>query len=443
MKMVNLVGDSSRRILVIGAAGSMTTTFLRAISGAKAEALCFDLRDIDLEGAERSRAMLGHDRATAGKLDLFDAGALAAALDGAAFVINGVGPFHRTADPVRKAAITARVPYLDIDDDVESTLEARALSDDAVAAGIPIFVGCGASPGLTNVLALDLVSRLDQVDTIDVAWCVGDEGPVMLGRSVLGHTLHMGAGGYRGWRGGGLAERRSYANSRRWPLPGLGRQSFYECAHPEPVMLGSSFAGVTDVTCWGTVHPGPLNGMIKGVAEAEAAGWISYDAAIDFLRDAIAARPTDKHVEKLAMAGVRQQLERGEISRWEYCSFLVHAVLKRQYPTVAGTAALVRGSRAGRPLELMRYIDSSPAASPLKVMDQSTGCAEATFFLEALTDRARALSGTFFPEQWTDPAAFYRRFAATVPPGAGDWLGPVLERAAGSRGAWQAQLGRT
>jgi len=436
-------GSNTRRILVIGAAGSMTSQCLEALAPTVPADCRFDLRDIDLEGAERACMLLGNERAEAGRIDLFDHDALTAAMAGAAFVILGAGPFHRTAAPVRRAAIAARVPYLDIDDDVESTLDAFALSDAAADVGVPLFIGCGASPGLTNVLAADLIKRLDSVEAIDVAWCVGDEGPALLGRSVLAHTLHMGAGLYQGWRGGARQERRSFAACRRWPLPGLERQSFYECAHPEAVMFGHSLPGLIDATCWGTIHPGPLNGLIKGIAEAERDGRIDYEAAIDFLRDVIAGRPTDKHAEKLALEGVKAQLARHEISHWEYYSFIAHALFKRQYPTRAATAALVRGVRGGRKVELLRYIDSSPAGSPLKIMSNSTGCAEAAFVLEAMSERGRGLKGTQCPEHWIDPDAFYRRFDTTMPPGAGDWLGPVLARPAGDdAAAWQPLTAR-
>lgn len=426
-------GSNTRRVVVIGAGGSMTTSFLRAIAKDAPADLRFDLRDVRPEAAESARAVLGAERASVDTLDLFDAGRLAEAVSGAAFVVHGAGPFHRTATPVRRAAIMAGARYLDIDDDVESTLEARSLHDDAVAAGVPLFLGCGASPGITNVLARDLIDRLDSVEAVDVAWAVGDEGPVLLGRSVLGHTLHMGAGDYTGWRGGAHETRRSFAATRKFPLPDLARQTFYECAHPEPVMLGASYPGIADITCWGSIHPGPLNGLIKGIAEAEAAGRISYDGAIDFLQAAIANQPTDKRAEKLAMQGVSGQLKRGEISRYEYWNFIAHALLKRQYPTVAATAAMAVGKRNGASVTLLRYIDSSPPGSPLKIMEQSTGCAEAAFFLEACTPEAAALKGVLFPEQWITPNAFYQRFDQVIPPGAGKWLGPVLEQRDGGR----------
>ena len=420
--------SNGRRVLVVGAGGSVTRAFLRAMAQAAPKDLRFDLRDINEEAARSAVGLFGDERATGSRLDLFNGAELHAAASGAAFVVNGAGPFHLTAEPVRRAAIAAGADYFDIDDDVESAADALAISDLAEAAGSALFVGCGASPGLTNVLALDLVRRLDEVASIDVAWCVGDEGPVELGRSVIAHTLHMGAGHYAGWRDGTPVSRRSFATTRRLPLPGLKRQPFYECAHPEPVMLGSSFPEVRDVTCWGTLHPSPLNGVLRGVAEAERAGRIDTQGAIDFLRAAIAGRPTDRRAEKLAIDGVKRQIRAGEISRADYWLFVLNALLKRQYPTRAATAALVRGTKGGEPIELLRYIDSTPPDSPLKQMEIATGCAEAAFFLEALEGAAKGRRGCLFPERWVDPMSFYSRLDSCLPPGAGDWLGPILAR---------------
>ena len=111
---------------------------------------------------------LPNGRATAGRLDLYDRDSLRKAVDGAALVVLGAGPYVRTSAPVIEACLEAKVPYLDFDDDVESTEHALTLHDKAVAAGIPIYVGCGASPGMSNVLVVDAAGALDTVENIDV-----------------------------------------------------------------------------------------------------------------------------------------------------------------------------------------------------------------------------------------------------------------------------------
>ena len=418
--------SAKRRILVIGAGGGMTGRFLSSLSRADMADCLFDLRDIDPAAAAKARGGFTACEAVDGVLDLFNETDLAEAARGAFMIVNGAGPFRLTAAPVRKAAIAAGAHYLDIDDDAESALSALTLEADAMARGVSLFIGCGASPGVTNVLARDLVGRLDSVEAIDVAWCVGDEGPQLLGRSVVAHTIHMGAGQYAGFHGGRQAMRESYAQSRRVPLPGLADHPFYECAHPEPVMFARSFPGLARAICWGSLHPAPLNGVLRGVAQGARDGRISEDDAIAYLQNAIAKRKTDKRIEKEAMRGVAEQRARGEIGWLQQIDFILRELFRIPRPTVSGIGAIAHGVLDGRRVELQRHVDPTLSQSPLRRMDVSTGCAEAAFFVEAL--KTGAAPGVLFPEQWIEPDAFYARLDAMLPPGAGDWLGPVIRR---------------
>ncbi|KAE8143975.1 Saccharopine dehydrogenase-domain-containing protein [Aspergillus pseudotamarii] len=102
-------------------------------------------------------------------LNPFDESALARLIGGAGLVVLGAGPYAKTSHPAVKACIAARIPYLDFnDDDVESTQAALALTREAKEAGVPLYIGCGASPGLSNVMAMDATHELDSIDSIDI-----------------------------------------------------------------------------------------------------------------------------------------------------------------------------------------------------------------------------------------------------------------------------------
>jgi saccharopine dehydrogenase-like NADP-dependent oxidoreductase len=101
-------------------------------------------------------------------LDLFDRAALLEAINGAALVVLGAGPYMRTSEPVLTACLEAKVPYLDFDDDVDSTQAALALHERAKAEGVPCYIGCGISPGMSSVMVLDVTAELDTVDAIDI-----------------------------------------------------------------------------------------------------------------------------------------------------------------------------------------------------------------------------------------------------------------------------------
>ena len=61
---------------------------------------------------------------------------------------------------VLRAAVAARVPYMDVCDDVDYSQEIRGLSADAAAAGIPAVTTCVIYPGLSNVMATALVRQM-------------------------------------------------------------------------------------------------------------------------------------------------------------------------------------------------------------------------------------------------------------------------------------------
>lgn len=204
-------------IVVLGAAGQMASVTAMALikSAPERELRLLDINLVALEslfGAHRS------ERLSLSRVDLNAQAELRASLTGAVLTIHCAGPFHKTAAPVRALCLELGIDYIDIDDDVESTLEAIALHDRAVAAGVGLFVGHGASPGFTNMLALDLMRRLDEPFSIEVAWTVGDEGKTDLGRAVAEHSMHIGAGPCLTWRDGRRVTHQSFANSLVFPM---------------------------------------------------------------------------------------------------------------------------------------------------------------------------------------------------------------------------------
>jgi saccharopine dehydrogenase-like NADP-dependent oxidoreductase len=85
-------------------------------------------------------------------------------------VINTVGPFYKFEVPILEAVIEAKKPFLDICDDWKPTLDALEFDDMAKNAGITAVIGIGASPGITNILAVYACSKLDEIDDLITAW---------------------------------------------------------------------------------------------------------------------------------------------------------------------------------------------------------------------------------------------------------------------------------
>ncbi|MCB9415921.1 MAG: saccharopine dehydrogenase NADP-binding domain-containing protein [Mycolicibacterium sp.] len=140
--------STAKRIVFIGAAGEMCRVaiqrFAEAVEGADWKLELYDIRPEVLDDLVE---LLPSGSVSVGSFDLFDGVALSSAIEGAALVVLGAGPYIRTAEPVRAACIDNKVAYLDLDDDEASTRAALVLDAAARAAEVPIFVGCGASLG--------------------------------------------------------------------------------------------------------------------------------------------------------------------------------------------------------------------------------------------------------------------------------------------------------
>jgi saccharopine dehydrogenase-like NADP-dependent oxidoreductase len=97
-------------------------------------------------------------------LDVSDAAALRDALGGAnaPFAVLSAAPFHMTL-AIAEAARAAGVHYLDLTEDVASTQRIRALAEGAKSAFIP---QCGLAPGFISIVAADLASRFERLDSV-------------------------------------------------------------------------------------------------------------------------------------------------------------------------------------------------------------------------------------------------------------------------------------
>ncbi|MDT0425988.1 saccharopine dehydrogenase, partial [Streptomyces sp. DSM 41859] len=70
------------------------------------------LYDIRPELLDQLLQRLPAGLATAARLDLYDREGLHNAIEGAALVVLGAGPYNRTAGPVMDSCLEAKLPYL-------------------------------------------------------------------------------------------------------------------------------------------------------------------------------------------------------------------------------------------------------------------------------------------------------------------------------------------
>lgn len=402
-----------RRIAVIGAAGGMMRVAVERF-GAHHPDCRLDLYDLDVDALAGVATSLPGERVTRAALDLFDRVEVGEAIAGAELVVLGAGPYLHTAEPVLRACIEHGVDYLDLDDDVESTRASLALDARAREAGVACYVGCGASPGSTNVLAADVAGQLDRLDTLDVCWCVGDERPQPYGAAVLRHTLHIGAGPCVQWRDGRLATVRSFGAAEVFPMGGrLGDYRLYEVAHPEPVTLSRTYPRARRIRVFGGLHPQPANGICRGVAQAVLDGRLTEQEAVDWLAAVLQDRSGSARVWRYAFAGVWGQLRRGECGAGTVLGYLWNTARGRHPPFTGGLLATATGLRDGSQVRVTRRSGLSGPTTVLGAgMAAATGMATAAFMTLALEEapapeEAGRRRGVLAPQDWVLPARYY------------------------------------
>jgi saccharopine dehydrogenase-like NADP-dependent oxidoreductase len=195
-------------------------------------------------------------------LDVADGAALRQVLSGAAVAVNCAGPNYRNEVRVARAAIEARVPLVDINDDYEATFEMLALDGAAREAGIVVVLGLGASPGLTNVLVRAAAEQLDAVEEIHTAWVMSAADPGGLALSYhLVHSLPRTAFVVEDGR---LTEVRPFVDGRErleFPVP-VGPVEVFHIGHPEPITLGRTYPDARHVCDKATFVPPVVNEWI-------------------------------------------------------------------------------------------------------------------------------------------------------------------------------------
>ena len=159
------------KILAIGGCGSMGRYAIKAAQNFSSVDQII-IADINKESAESFAASL-NEKVSAIQLDASDSNALKQAMNDINIVVNTCGPYFKFGAPILKASIASGCNYIDICDDWEPTIDMMKLDADAKSAGISATIGLGASPGLTNLMALIAIRELDEVTTVYTGWDIG------------------------------------------------------------------------------------------------------------------------------------------------------------------------------------------------------------------------------------------------------------------------------
>lgn len=158
------------KAVVVGGCGAMGSEATRdlATTGNFDEITIADLNLAHAQAlADELNASTGRGHMRAIQVDASDEDALAAIMRGQDVVINTM-TFHFGLQATH-AAIRAGVSYVDLGG-LHNTPKQLALDHEAQAAGVTIVLGCGATPGVTNVLARRGADDLDSVEAIHISF---------------------------------------------------------------------------------------------------------------------------------------------------------------------------------------------------------------------------------------------------------------------------------
>lgn len=271
------MSGATPRVVVLGGGGGIGRV-ASATLAATDDAGSVTVADLDLTAAKRTVEGIADPRFAAAEVDVSAPSSIQAVLQGAALVVNCVGPFYRFGAPVLQAAIDAGVDHVDVCDDLDATRDSLALDGAARAAGVRSVVGMGNSPGLANVF-VKLCDEwfLDEVHDVEIMHIHGgepDEGP-----AVLKHRIHAMTSDVPLFVDGRFVEVRQLEDSgaafvHEEDFPGVGIYPVYPYPHPETITLPASFPSLKGATNLGVVFPLSYFSMTQ---ELVAAGMASED----------------------------------------------------------------------------------------------------------------------------------------------------------------------
>jgi saccharopine dehydrogenase-like NADP-dependent oxidoreductase len=245
-------------IVVLGGAGGVGRVAVEALTliDSVDEVVLTDFR---AAAAAEVVTALGSPKLRAAAVDVTDTAALVALLQGADVVLNCVGPFYRFGPPTLRAAIRARVGYVDICDDLDATRALLDLDGEAREAGVLALIGMGNSPGLANIFVkMCAEDLLDEVTSAEIMHIHGGEPSE--GAAVLKHRIHAMVNDVPLFIDGEFIAVRQLDESgaafvHEEDFPEIGPFPVYPYPHPETITLPKAFPTLRRATNLGVVYP--------------------------------------------------------------------------------------------------------------------------------------------------------------------------------------------
>jgi saccharopine dehydrogenase-like NADP-dependent oxidoreductase len=391
------------RVVALGGCGGMGQFAVRT-------ALSYDFVDeiviADRDGARaQSFAEQCGSKASAVEIDVQDSEGLVGLLRDRDILLTTVGPYYRFGVPILRSAIEARCHYIDICDDWEPTLEMLDLDREAREAGVTALVGVGASPGISNLLAVKAMSLLDTVEELVTGWGLGDSRsgePEAAGEggsygAAIEHWVHQFTGKIRLYRGGQLIDV-SPLEEVQLDFPGTGRVSAHTVGHPEPITLPRFRPEIRNSCNVMDLSPETIV-MLRWLAAKVNGGRVSIPDAADWLLDVVTSGSVGWKDLFFSTLG----------PKYFWTALREKMRGKRNHPS--SIFALAIGQREGK----RTTVGVAPTSAPAGGMGGATGVPMAValaMFARGQVER----HGVFAPEAIIQPDPFFDELAPLCTP---------------------------
>jgi len=266
--------EAEMRAIVIGGTGGMGQGGARDLI--KQEKITqVTLGDINIDMDRVQEKLRASEKVSLVKIDVNDHRGLVDAIKENDVVVNTAGPFYKTAIAVAKAAVEAKVNYIDICDDYEAVpilFSSPDIDEAAKKAGITVLTGMGSDPGTNNVLVKWYANQLDRVDEIHLFWVVSI---AELAGAAWDHSLHMVTGRIPQYLDGKLeyVEGGTGEETAQFLEP-LGTCVVRYVGHPQPITIPRYIEGVKKVVIKGALIPLWVDELIK---EQKETGFLSTE----------------------------------------------------------------------------------------------------------------------------------------------------------------------
>lgn len=159
------------KILILGGAGRMAMSTMRDLLEVDTEEISrVVIADKSYEKIKNIAERLQNAKLEAVFIDIAEYAKLVELMKGFDVVIDettGAGPIPMN---IIKAALEAGAHVINLSLGEKEDKQAAAMNDEFEKAGLSCIVGLGSSPGITNVMARDLVDRLDSVETVEMSF---------------------------------------------------------------------------------------------------------------------------------------------------------------------------------------------------------------------------------------------------------------------------------